>query len=420
MQSAEVLQTRADDQPQAWPIVVASATGLFFHFGSLLVNSFGVFLTPLTEQFNWSRTQVSLAFTLAALTAMLTMPLTGNLTDRFGARRLILICTATFGALFVSLFWLTPRLWHFYAVFIALGLVGPGTSAVPHASLISRWFTQRRGLALGFVMCGTAIGGVIWPSATQVLIERTGWRLAYALLGAGVLLIAMPILLLLLRDAPAPLSSSSQNAATQNVAGLSRSEALRSGVLWLLIIVFFLVLASIQACMLHLIPLLRDRGMTPTNAALASSLLGVAGMIGRFGTGWLLDLIPAVRVPMLAFSIVALGILLLFLGAVGTGAYIAALLIGFGYGAESATVPYLVSRYFGLRSFGEIYSYIFIAVPLGGALGPALMGYGYDRTGSYQLTLAICCGVTLLAAGLMMRLSAYPTFVEQNLQKIDL
>src|SRR5262249_23015527 len=149
-------------------------------FGSLLVNSFSVFLTTLCDQFHWSRTQVSLAFTLGTLTAMLTMPLTGWLTDRLGSRRPILVSMLVFGAGYASLSFLTPNVWHLYAVFLILGLVGPGASAVPHASLISRWFTERRGLALGVAMCGTAIGGVIWPKAAQTLLTSYGWRNAYA------------------------------------------------------------------------------------------------------------------------------------------------------------------------------------------------------------------------------------------------
>ncbi len=409
--------TNAARRHTPWLVVAASSVGLFFHFGSLLVNAFGVFLTTLCAEFGWTRAQVSLAFTLATLTAMLTMPLTGWLTDRLGARRPILFCVAVFGVLYASLALLTPRLWHLYGAFLLLGLVGPGTCAVPHASLISRWFTERRGLALGLAMCGTAIGGVVWPSASQALLDSFGWRTAYLLSGAAVCLVALPVLLLLLKE-PAKVAPSSTITATDTQSeGLTRGAALRSSMLWLLLGAFFIVYASIQACMIHLVPLLKDRGMTPTGAALAASLLGVAGMIGRLGTGYLLDLLPAERVPTLAFSVVAAGIFMLFTGVSGNGAYVAALLIGFGYGAESATIPYLVSRYFGLRSFGEIYSYLFITVPLGGALGPVLMGLGFDRTGSYQLALLVCGVATALAALLLLRLSAYPAFVSPtNLQ----
>lgn len=406
--SAQPLITTAE-QRSAWFVVGASSVGLFLHFGSLLVNSFGVFLTTLCDEFHWSRGEYSFAFTLATLTAMLTMPLTGWLTDRLGARRPILLCTTLFGALFASLALLTGHLWQLYGVFLLLGLVGPGTSAVPHASLITRWFTKRRGLALGFAMCGTALGGVIWPSATQKLLEQFNWRITYALLGAAVLLIAVPLLLVFLKEPTEP-TGSQTTSANQTVDGLSRRAALRSGVLWLLLVAFFIISATIQACMIHLVPMLKDRGMTPANAALAASLFGVAGMSGRLGTGYLLDLLPATRVPVLAFCLVAVGIFLLFAGSTGISSYLAAMLIGFGYGAESATIPYLVGRYFGLKSFGEIYSYLFITVPLGGALGPVLMGVGFDRTGSYQTMLLLCGVATVIAALLLLRLRSYPAF----------
>jgi MFS family permease len=83
-----------------WPVVAASVVGLFFHFGSLLIVTFSLYIKPLCDQFNWTRTQVSLAFTLACLTALSTMLVVGWLTDRFGARRLIIISMSLFGALY--------------------------------------------------------------------------------------------------------------------------------------------------------------------------------------------------------------------------------------------------------------------------------------------------------------------------------
>ncbi len=250
-------------------------------------------------------------------------------------------------------------------------------------------------------MCGTALGGVIWPSATQKLLEQFNWRVGYAVLGGAVLLLAVPLLLAFLKEPlRAPLVQ--ENRSNQVADGLSRAEALRSGVLWLLIVAFFIISAAIQACMIHLVPLLKDRGMPPTKAAFAASLLGVAGMAGRLGTGYLLDVLSSTRIPVLAFCSVAAGIFLLFIGGGNVSSYLAAMLIGFGYGAESATIPYLVGRYFGLKSFGELYSYLFITVPLGGVLGPALMGAGFDRTGSYQGGLVTqrrsgCCGCLVAA-----------------------
>jgi MFS family permease len=414
MQTVETISTgttvETAKRRSAWLVVAVSSIGLFFHLGSLLVNAFGVMLKTLCEQFHWDRGDVSLAFTLMTLTAMLTMPLTGWLTDRIGSRRPILICLTTFGALYASLSFLTPHLWHLWTVFLLLGLVGAGTSAIPHATLISRRFTERRGLALGLAMSGTAIGGVIWPTATQKLMDWFGWRNAYAISGGGVLLIAVPLLLLFLKEPSKRDRSSEQGGAGEQADGLTRAEALRGSLIWLLLSAFFIISMSIHACMIHLVAMLTDRGMNPNDAANAASLMGAAGMIARLGMGYLLDKLSAERVPSIAFCVVAVGIFLLFAGATGGSAYLAAILIGIGYGSETATVPYLIGRYFGLRSFGEIYSYLFIAVPLGGALGPSLMGFGFDRTGSYRTVLLLCGVATLLAALSLLRLSSYPIY----------
>lgn len=417
MQPVETISTattsetakRRSAQRSAWMVVGVSSVGLFFHLGSLAVNAFGVMLKTLCEQFQWDREEVSFAFTLMTLTAMLAMPLTGWLTDRIGSRRPILICLAAFGALYASLTFLTPSLWHLYAVFLAIGLVGPGTSAVPHASLISRWFTDRRGLALGLAMSGTAIGGIIWPSATQKLMNWFGWRNAYAISGGAALLVAVPLLILFLREPSKP-AQSTEHAGGEKPDGLTRREALGGSLLWLMLFAFFVISLSIHACMIHLVAMLTDRGMTAESAAFASTLMGAAGMIARLGMGYLLDKLPAERVPSIAFCVVAAGIFLLFAGATGGSAYFAAILIGIGYGSETATVPYLIGRYFGLRSFGEIYSYLFIAVPFGGALGPLLMAKVFVQSGSYQMGLLFCGVATVVAAALLLRLSSYPVY----------
>jgi len=290
------------------------------------------------------------------------------------------------------------------AIFLLLGLLGPGTSAIPHATLLARRRLPRSGLALGVAMSGTAVGGIVWPTAAQYLLDRFGLRTGYLLLGAGILLLAVPVMLLLLREERRA-DAGPRQGSDETGAGLTRLEALRSPAFLILAISFIIFMASVQAIMIHLVPMLTDRGMVASRAAWIASLLGLAGIFGRVICGYLLDLLAPTTVPVIAFLLVALGIILLATGASGSVAMAAALLIGFGYGADAASIPCLIRHYFGTRSFGQIYSYLFVAVPIGGAIGPMLMGIGFVRWGSYKLVLIGWGVLTLLAAGLMLRLA---------------
>ena len=170
---------------------------------------------------------------------------------------------------------------------------------------------------------------------------------------------------------------------------------------------FFLIGASVHGCVVHLAPMLTDRGITAERAALASSLLGGALLIGRVASGYLLDRFFAPRVAMLFFGGAALGIGLLWSGAARGPAYVGAFLVGLGMGAEVDIIAYLTSRYFGLRAFGEIYGYAFASYVLAGALGPWLMGLSFDRSGSYRIILASFLVATSVAATMMLRLGPY-------------
>ncbi len=176
---------------------------------------------------------------------------------------------------------------------------------------------------------------------------------------------------------------------------------------WFLASAFFLVGASVHGCVIHLVPMLTDHGISVERAALASSLLGVALLIGRVFSGFFLDRFFGPYVAILLFIGVASGISLFWIGAGGTLTLLAAFLVGLGMGAEADIIAFLTSRYFGLRSFGEIYGYLFATFTLAGALGPVLMGAGFDHSGSYRAPLLFFLVATLVATVLMTRLGPY-------------
>ena len=189
--------------------------------------------------------------------------------------------------------------------------------------------------------------------------------------------------------------------------GLSSREARYTATFWVLVSAAFLISASFVGCLIHLVPLLTDRGVSAQSAAFATSVGAGGALLARAGAGYLLDrfFVAYVAAPFLCGS--ALGILLLWSGVGGEVAFMATMLVGLGQGAELDILPYAISRYFGLRALGEIYGYTFAAVTLGAAVGPLVMGVSFDATGSYSLALISFAVASFTAAGLMLGLGPY-------------
>jgi predicted MFS family arabinose efflux permease len=174
-----------------------------------------------------------------------------------------------------------------------------------------------------------------------------------------------------------------------------------------MICVFCLTSASLHAGVLHLPALLSDRGLSAARGAVASSVIGASLILGRTGSGYLLDHLFAPRVAMLFYGASAVGMATLLTGASGNMALAAAFLVGLGMGAEVELIGYMLSRYFGLRAFGSAFGHAFGAFMLAGAAGTLLMGAGFDRTHSYTAPLAGFCIAMVFALGLLTRLGPY-------------
>jgi MFS family permease len=394
-----------------WWVVLASAIGLFWGV-PITVYSFSVFFKPLMQEFHAGRAAVSLAFTLKLFAAALCAAPIGWLTNRYGARRVILTSTGFFGSILLASRLFSGSIAQFYCFYVLLGFCVGGVGPIPYGFLVSHWFDRLRGLALGLTMLGIGLGAVIMPSLAQALIARFGWKTAYSILGASALLICSPVVACLVKESPEDLGllADGTSVKTDTIAdvgrGLTAREAWRTRDFWLMALAFGLVSTSVQGCVVHMAPMLSDRNLGTRAAGLGSSLMGGAVMIGRIGTGYLLDRTFAARLASILFAVAASGIALLWLGN-RTAAFGGAFLVGLGLGAEVDLIPYLASRYFGLREFGKVYSILFAAFALAGALGPLIMGAGYDRTGSYTAPLVGFFLASLFATVLMTRLGPY-------------
>ena len=383
-------------------ILITACAGVFVSFASIVVYTFGIFLKPLAETFHWSRTQVSLAFTLAALTVAACSPLLGHLLDRYPARRVVLPCTIVYGTAFGSLAFLTPHLWHLYVVFVVLGIVGNGTTQLAYARVVSAWFDRRRGQALAAVMTGSGLGSMLFPPVAQALISDYGWRTAYAVLGVIVLLVAIPLATLFLREPDREISPAA--------GPVIKRSAIRS--IWsapFLGIAAALLLFSFATNGLntHWAALLTDRGTTAAQAAFILSIAGAAALFSKLGTGYLLDRFRAGRAAAALLGLCALGFVLILRGYQWQLAITSAILVGIGMGAESDVVPYLLTRYFGLERFGALYGYTWCVYAVAGATGPVAMGAVFDRTGSYHALLVISLLMVIGAAVIFASLPRY-------------
>jgi len=386
-----------------WLVVIAAFCGVMVGFGSMVVFTFSVFVKPLGAEFGWGREQISTAFGIAAMSVAVCSPLLGRLLDRYGPRRVILPCMVVFGSAFASLSLLTPSLLHLYAAFFVLGAVGNGTTQMGYSRAVSSWFTARRGLALALVMAGTGVGSMVLPGLAQTIVERQGWRPAYFTLGLAILFMGVPLTALFVREQPA-----SPHHGPPALAGSTTAAGLRSRAFWILVAILFLSSIAINGAITHLSPLLTDRGLRPADAAMALSALGGMSLVGRLLTGHLLDRFFG---PWVSFALllgVSAGVVMLAVASTTGVALLAAALIGLGLGGEADVTPYLLTRYFGLRSFSTLYGFTWTAFALAGAAGPVMMGRVFDATGSYAPLLMLLAAQTLLSAFLALLLPKYP------------
>ncbi len=389
---------------RGWRIVAGGAVGTMFGISALPFYTLGVFVKPIAAATGWSRQAIQSGIAVQMLTIVAVGWLYGIAADRWGARRVGLASQAGLGVALASLALTGGSLTSWYLGWFAVGLLGAGTSPLTWTRGIATWFTARRGTALGLALAGTGITGFVAPPLVTRVVAANGWPAGYAMLGASVLLIAMPLVALLFRD---PAAAPQAATAPTDPA---RTAALRDYRFRVMLIVFAAVTVGIAGLIPNLVPLLTDRGMTPGDAALYASLAGLSVILGRVGTGLLLDrfwapgvaaavlLLPAVSCVALAGDVLP--------GGFATGA--AAVLLGLAAGSEFDLIAYLTARYFGLRHYSFVYALQSIGLLLAGGLAPPLFGHIHDATGSYDGALWLAAACFVVAPPLLLTLGRYP------------
>ena len=353
--------------------------------------TFAVFYGPLLDEFGWGRGATASLYSAFMVALGLAGPVIGALFDRYGGRAVYGGGLVAYGAGFLLASRMT-ELWHGW---IGLGLlVGVGCAATgmtPATGIISRWFDRNMGFAISFAYSGFAFGSMLLAPLTGLMIERGGWRWTYAVLGWGLLALAVVVLLL-----PwARIGRGVRAAPMRRRSLLPDRRVLGRMPFWGLFLVLFMTSLATYAVQVQVVVYLEEAGYDRLTATLvfgASSLLSVVGIVGA---GWLSDRVGAPMVATIAYALSIGGILaLLALGQGPNPLLLGVFLLGFGgaMGSRGPVVSTLTARLFE-GQVGAVFGLVMIGLGLGGGFGAWASGWLYEATGDYRAGF----GVAILA-----------------------
>ena len=398
-----------------WPVVLSSMLGIALGMSPLPFYTIGVFAGPLAQEFGWGIGKVLAGVALFTATSIVATPIIGYVSDRVGVRRVALISIFLFSASFMAFALNNGSLILYYGLWVILAACGAGTLPITFTRAISNWFHRKRGLALGLALIGTGISGAMVKILAAAVTAEYGWRAAYVAVGALPLLIAFPIAVLFFRDVDDPKAADrarqlnrthGDSSVTAPVYGLTLRQALADWRFWLMAVLFVPLSFAVGGPIPNLETLFGSKGFETRDAVFIASCLGYAVFFGRLIGGFLLDHFwaPLVACVLLMMPAISMYLLTSDLLSYGT-AVLSVVLLGVAAGMEYDLLAYLVSRYFGIRSYATIYGVMYGFFGFGAGFGPAVFGRIFEVTGSYNLALEwslwafVACSLGLLLLG---------------------
>jgi MFS family permease len=300
------------------------------------------------------------------------------------------------------------NIWQMYLVYGVLIGIGMGGIFVPVITNLSRWFVARRSTMNGLVLAGTGVGTLIVSPLTSRLIESYGWRTSFIILGAAIFLIIF-VLAQFMRLDPAQIGQTPYNKAGAGKSGLKQetrsfglSEVLRSPLFWLVFGMFFTFGFFAMSISVHIVPHVIHLQIPAATAANILATIGAVNIAGRLAFGAIGDKIGARQAYGLGLVVMTAAIFWLVFINETWMFFVFAAIYGFNSGGIGSVQAPIVAELFGLKSHGAIFGACGLGTMIGGSIGPVLVGYLFDLSGSYQAAF-ITCGLAA-AAGLLVNL----------------
>lgn len=355
---------------RAWLILLGASLCMFSSLPATILFTFGIFAPRITAETGWSAFSLAGAIALGPIISALTAPFVGRVADKLGARKLVILGGPSCALGFILLGYLSATPLSFLLLLgVACGL-GFAATPIPYAQTVSGWFARRRGLALSFIFASSSLGIAFWSPYSSFLLTNFGWRHAYALVGATAGAIILLSGVLLIRNPPAVTTAESQSA----LPGIDVAQAVRSVTFWKIALVFMLLTGILVGSTVNLPTILRSSGIGSEVAASVISIVGLAMFAGRLSAGMMLDRWFSPHVTSIYVGLSLLGMGLMLIASSSPAFFLGAGLLGLGLGSELDAAAYMVSRAFGLRSFGAIYGLITLGYGICGALGAGTIG----------------------------------------------
>ena len=364
---------------------------------------FGIFFRPLTLEFGWERGALSGAFSVMMLVGGAMAIFAGRLADRYGPRPLLTVSGLLFGIGFLAMSQANSLVQMYLIWGIIMGL-GFSCAFIPLVTAIPRWFSRKRGLAIGLTVAGYGLGAVITPALTQWLISSFGWQQAAVTLGLISLIVVIPVAQFM-KHSPQRMglkpygeddSAESVHSQASAGGGLSFAQAVKTSRFWYFGSILFGFMFCFGLLIVHIVPYAVDVGISAMVAASIVSIFGGTSIIGRFASGFFSDRKGPRRVLVGCVVLFTLALIWLLFAGESWMFYLFAVVFGIAYGGMVPLYTLISAELFGLRFLGIISATIAFLGSIGAAVGAPIAGSIFDFTGSYHWALLLCVVVGTL------------------------
>ncbi len=379
-----------------WYVVFSSFVMLTLIYGARY--SFGIFVKPMFAEYDWPMTIISLAASINLLVYASTGVFAGWLLDRVAPKWITTVSVLFTAAGFVAASFATTPLGLFLSYGVLVGIGSAGSGAVACTASIGKWFIKKRGIAIGIAAMGIGLGTMIMAPLAGYIVKSYGWRVGFLCIGVLTCVVGITVSQIFMGkdypehyglqpdgDPPLP-DQSISNPPDSAFEKPSLKPVLIDHRFWLLVVCNLFAVMTVMMTFVHQVAYAINSGIGKIEAASAIGLIGIMGSCGKFFFGWLSDRVRDAKYSAaLGFLLMAAGMYLLCRASNVITLYGFALFYGFGYGSLAPVTPYLISDRFGGRVLGVTYGLLtFFSAGIGGALGPILGGFIFDKTGSYR------------------------------------